>query len=416
MTPVSVPDCLAACARLCGSLTAVRGGRYPELADLLVLLPSPEDLGPDTVIGPAVSDDLLDALLAAGEKAVATDDAGRRLALTISRTVLPLRGNSRPAWRLRARALEALGELADALPAYERCVELAGFDGHARSRVTALRTALPEQRELAALLPPDTAGISGGNPVQTLEAAALRHIDERLASAGTGDPAALSRVISLYADQRRHRLRPPIADPTYGGTGWLGLGEFRNRIADRSICLVANSATVRDGSLGELIDSYDVVVRFTSYVIDPAATGSRTDIHVTGHRKVFNWDRPVTTRLVLGDNAAAWRTDVRARLVPGAQRHTCEESLRAPVRGIGRLGKDAWPHPPSCSFEAMWLIDFLDVSPRLDLIGFDFHRTGPYRLPDAMPIPVASAEANTSQKEWVMQRAQNVDGAVISLR
>jgi hypothetical protein len=64
----------------------------------------------------------------------------------------------------------------------------------------------------------------------------------------------------------------------------------------------------------------------------------------------------------------------------------------------------------------MWLLDFLDVNPRLDLIGFDFHRTPPYRLPGAASIPVASEEAAARQKAWVMERARNVAGPVISLR
>ncbi|BBA98036.1 hypothetical protein RVR_4065 [Actinacidiphila reveromycinica] len=401
---------------MCGTLTASRDeNRHPELTRRLIHLPSPDELGQDTPAGPAVTDDLLDALLEAGGSAVPAGDAGRRLARTVTETVLPLRPDSRPAWRLRARALEAAGDTEGALAAYDRCVALAAHDTHARTRATALRTALPEERALAALLPGAGVPPRGPGTVPALEAAAVRHIEEHLATAAAGSPA-LAEVIALYADQHRHRLRAPIADPTYGGTGWLDLGGLRNRIAGRSICLVANSGTVKDGSLGALIDSYDVVVRFTSYVIDPAATGTRTDIHVTGHRKVFNWDRPVTTRLVLGDSAAAWRTDVRARLVPGAQRYAGDESLRAPVRDIGRLDEGRWPHPPTCSFEAMWLLDFLDVSPRLDLVGFDFHRTPPYRLPGAALIPTASDEANTRQEAWVMERARNIAGPVVSLR
>jgi hypothetical protein len=406
-----VADCLKESARVCGTLTAVRGkDDHPELRRRLIALPSADELGQDTPVSPAVTDDLLDALVKAGEAALSAGAAGRNLALTVASTVLPLRPNHRAGWRLRARALEAEGDTEAALAAYDRCVELAPHDTHARTRATALRTALPEERALAALLPQGTAGTVGA-----LESAALRHIEERLPHAAD-DPGALARVIGLYADQHRHRLRAPIADPTYAGTGWLDLGGLRNQLAGRSVCLVANSGTVQGGSLGELIDSYDVVVRFTSYVIDPAATGTRTDLHVTGHRKVFNWDRPVTTRLVLGDSAAAWRADVRARLVPGAQRYAGEESLRAPVRGIGRLDQGSWPQEPTCSFEAMWLLDFLGVNPRLDLIGFDFHRTPPFRLPGAASIPVAGQEAAASQKAWVMERARNVAGPVISLR
>ena len=68
----------------------------------------------------------------------------------------------------------------------------------------------------------------------------------------------------------------------------------------------------------------------------------------------------------------------------------------------------------TCGFEMAWLLDFLDVSPRLDLIGFDFFAGGSSRLPEASHI--AAPSDYSSEKAWVMERAQHVAGPVIALR
>jgi hypothetical protein len=64
----------------------------------------------------------------------------------------------------------------------------------------------------------------------------------------------------------------------------------------------------------------------------------------------------------------------------------------------------------------LWLLDFLDVSPTLDLIGFDFYESGAYRIQEAMKMPITSVHEYTSEKDWVMERAQHVTDMRISLR
>lgn len=250
----------------------------------------------------------------------------------------------------------------------------------------------------------EEAGVAGGGSAPT---------------AGPGDPAALAELTALttlYAEQRRARMRGPVDDPTFGGVQWLTLGEFRNRIAGKSLCLIANSQRVGDSSLGKEIDDYDLVVRFNSYRIDPAATGRRTDIHVSIHKHGFNWDQQVDTRLIFGGISGDWKHSLRNRLVPGAQTYLGDESLRWPVRDIGRLGRDVRPSIPTSGFNMLWLLDFLDVSPRLDLIGFDFYESGAYRLPAAMRMPITSVHEYTSEKAWVMERARSVTDTRIRLR
>ncbi|MZD55299.1 hypothetical protein GTX07_15865, partial [Streptomyces sp. SID5606] len=90
--------------------------------------------------------------------------------------------------------------------------------------------------------------------------------------------------------------------------------------------------------------------------------------------------------------AADWRRAVRTRLVPGAQEHVGDASLRRPLGDPALLGEGGWEAATTTAFTVLRLLDFLDASPRLDLIGF----TLPGRL-------------RAREAEWVMDRATHVD-------
>ncbi|MFB7558430.1 helix-turn-helix transcriptional regulator [Streptomyces brevispora] len=437
----------------------------PAAASPVPLLRRTSKGGPGSAL--VLGDQLLDPLLAVGNKAL---DCGYedelKLAVLVTDTVLTQRRRSRAAWRLRARVLEAIGAEADAVEAYERYLALTDDDGFGIAAKTAgLRAGAERQDELLRILErdcPEAAGFAegpvtdtwaeglalhargdrnrarsrligallaqdrSGAPVPEIQEALAHYLGLALEAdgapgsggtpAGNGDPARLTELIELYAGQRRMRMRGPVADPTFGGVEWTTLGEFRNHIAGKSICLIANSQRVGAGSMGAEIDAYDLVVRFNSFRIDPAATGSRTDIHATIHKHGFNWDRKVHTRLVFGGISGDWKHSLRTRLVPGAQQYLGDESLRWPLRDIGKVGTDAWPAIPTSGFNMLWLLDHLDVSPQLDLIGFDFYESGAYRLPAAMKMPITSVHEYTSEKAWVMERAQSVTDTRIRLR
>ncbi|MEU1050962.1 glycosyltransferase family 29 protein [Streptomyces sp. NPDC005876] len=471
-------DCLRACAvhsgKLVGSLDRRRVELAEQLRKLLVVwgthridAPAAAPSGATALLkravkgaatpvaGTAIPNELLDALLAVANKALQCGyDDELNLALVISDTVLAQRKNSRAGWRLRARLLEALGEETEAVEAYEKYLGLTDDDGFGvRARIAGLRGGADKERELLGLLARQCpaardhargeatdvwaeglAAHAAGDwaaaeprlvgallilaeeeaPVADRQQLLSQYLELR--TAVDHDLTALTPVLGLYAEQRRSRMRGPVADPTVGGVRWITLGEFRNQIAGKSICLIANSGRVGASSMGAEIDAYDLVVRFNSYRIDPKHTGSRTDIHATIHKHGFNWDKQVTTRLVFGGISGDWKWSLRNRLVPGAQTYLGDESLRWPVRNIGRLGADVWSGIPTTGFNMLFLLDFLDVSPRLDLIGFDFYESGAYRVPEAMKLAITSVHEYTSEKEWVMQRAQSVTDMRISLR
>ncbi|MFD6322628.1 glycosyltransferase family 29 protein [Streptomyces sp. NPDC058442] len=472
-------DCLRACAVHSGKLVGSVDRRRVELAEqlrkLLVVVTTGSattTAAPAAPSGAAarlkrvvkgastpasgIPNDVLDALLAVANKALECGyDDELDLALVISDTVLAQRRNSRAGWRLRARLMEALGDETEAVPAYERYLGLTDSDGFGvAAKIAGLRVAGERDRELLTLLrrqcpraeefvrgPATDVWAEGlaAHAVGDWPEAEPRMVGALLALAAEGAPVAdrqellgqylelraarsdvdlpaLTEVLALYAEQRRNRMRGPVADPTIGGVQWIGLGEFRNQVAGKSVCLIANSGRVGSSSLGAEIDAYDLVVRFNSYRIDARHTGGRTDIHATIHKHGFNWDQQVTTRLVFGGVSGDWKYSLRNRLVPGAQQFLGDESLRWPVRNIGRLGADVWSGIPTTGFNMLFLLDFLDVSPTLDLIGFDFYESGAYRVPEAMKMPITSVHEYTSEKEWVMQRAQRVTDMRISLR
>ncbi|MFD7220950.1 hypothetical protein ACFV9P_08030 [Streptomyces sp. NPDC059892] len=466
-------ECLRACAVHSDRLTAAGTENDRKRADLAAKLRRLRDVHASAHASAAsepAGNELFDALLAAGTAALECGDGGGRdgegdggepaLALLISATVLAERGSSRAGWRLRARTLEAAGDEQAAVEAYERYLALTETDWYGVApRLAGLRTAARQQEDMLRLLAREcpraeefaTAPASAAevrdvweeglrlhdkgdrtqaeprlvgallamgrdrHPVGELQNAVGHYLDLRVAAAD-GDASGLRELIGHYAEQRRNRMRPPLTDPTLGGVDWIGVGELRNLIAGKSVCLVANSESLGRGSLGPEIDAYDLVVRFSSYRIDAPATGTRTDLHATAHEHGFNWDRPVTTRMVFGGSAEKWSYSLRERLVPGAQRYVTDESVRWPLRHLGGVDWDAWPSVPTSGFNTLWLLDFLDVSPALDLFGFDFYESGVHRLPGAMRVPVTSERERTSEKAWVMERAQSVNDMRISLR
>jgi hypothetical protein len=387
-----------------------------------------------------------------GQTALATQPD---ISLRIADTVLAARANSRAAWRLRARALEELGDLAGAIGAHE------AYLTHVRSdtvgvgqTVTQLRRRLDATEELASALAAELAlgpGVDRTQPEELWDAAfRLEHsgrwpeakahyvaATRRLVTEGAG-PAVISSAVDQLAAKTAHHEYDSVATSapmlsslaTYGRAGdtslmdadaaagldVIGIGDFRNLVAGKSVCLVANSERVARGRYGPRIDEYDLVVRFNSYAIDPPATGRRTDVHATIHLHNFNWDKKVAIRLVLSGNGSAWLRSLKQRLVPGAQDYVNDASLRWPVRDARLVDDQEIPGIPTSGFNVLRLLDFLDVNPVIDLIGFDFYETGPYRIKEAMGLAVSPMHSYGYEKAWVSSRASSSDEMRISLR
>ncbi|WP_326595089.1 hypothetical protein [Streptomyces sp. NBC_01803] len=325
-----------------------------------------------------------DALLATGNRALeAGGERELRLALALADTAIALRARSQGAWRLRGLTAEALGRNGDAVAAYEQHLALrrdaAGGDVIER-RLTALR-------EIRACL--NGAGLAGAFARPAAEAGAdfAAHVEAAVTKSGAGDPE-VRRLVALYAAYRRLTAEGRMPDPLLGAGEPIDVSGFRSLIAGRTVCVVAPGAEPSAG-----LHAYDLVVRYEGGEPD-----GRADVHAVSVRGATPWEgpawrRPAGVRLVFGESADAWRKALRRRLVPGAQRHFGDATLRRPVRDPSLVGDGGEADGGSTAFAVIRLLDFLDASPRIDLFGLG--RPG---------------ELRPREREWVVAHAKDVNG------
>jgi hypothetical protein len=357
------------------------------------------------------------------------------LAAELAELVVDIRPASRACWRVLAAAYHELGE--EAMSARARSRGHIGTEPVTRHRrvgvvldeirkdvvvpggepATALAAAfdavLREHRPADELL---VAGACALHPaVKQKDAEAVAGVVLRCAVAGGGAVAPWVHDLGRAWSAARVPTDATLSAEAAAAVRTIDLGGLRQYLDGRSVCLVANSQRVAESGAGRRIDAYDVVVRFNSFALDPANTGRRTDIHATIHMHDYNWSVPVDVRVVFSGKGPAWRQSIVKHLVADAQKYLGDATLRWPVRDPALLG-DTVVDVPTSGFNMLRLVDFLDVSPVIDLVGFDFNATGAYRLPEAMELPVARAHDYDGERTWVMSRATNVDDLVISLR
>jgi hypothetical protein len=389
--------------RLCGEYLAAQGTGAAVATPPQVRLT--RAIGAFATSLDSPSADPFDALLQVGERALeAGGERGLGLALGLAESATRIRERSKGAWRLRGLALDGLGRGDEALRCYERYATLLDNGGPAPEvarRMDTLRRRRACLDEAVDLFPGAGSPLRDllREPTATTAVLAPRfaaYVRERMAGHGPGDPA-VRRLLALYGGYSRLVEQPAVPDPLLGGGTPVGVAGLRGLVAGRTVCVVANAGDVAESTLGAEIDRYDLVVRCDAFRIRARGTGERTGLHAVTLRGDSPWEGPAWTspagiRLVFGDPAARWRRATRERLAPGAQDHFGDASLRRPLGDPALLGEDGWEAATTTAFTVLRLLDFLDTSPRLDLVGF----TLPGRL-------------RPREAEWVLDRATHVD-------
>jgi len=148
----------------------------------------------------------------------------------------------------------------------------------------------------------------------------------------------------------------------------ISVDMWRNRIADRTVCLVGDG--VAGLGLGERIDAYDVVVRFGDIELDAVDTGTVTHVHVIRGTDGPRATLEVDTRIVLARRVDTWTKTVAGRLVPGAQSVVGDRSIRWPLRDPRLARPD--DHEAASDIELVArVLDRYDANPVIDLVGVD---------------------------------------------
>lgn len=371
-----------------------------------------------------------------------------RLAVNLAEQIVDIRPRSRAGWGVLADGYRALNLRYEAGQAAQRHAQLSGIDTsetvqssivfeeviadletyggpapdepvptvftllqdlQAQGWGTPDRAGMPRELVAASLAvqPVESQAVADGVEDVVLRSALVYGHDPKL------DVAALARKTIA---SRPRKIVPQVSEETARALTTIDASGLRHYLDGKSLCMVANSQRVGRSGAGALIDGYDVVARFNSFKIDPRHTGSRTSIHAAIHMHDFNWSVPVDVRLIFSGKIDVWRNSINKYIDPQAQTYLGDPTLRWPVRGGDLLGETDVVDMPTSGFNLMRLVDFLDVSAKIDLIGFDFNATGAYRLDAAMSLPVASAHDYSAERHWVMQNATEVGDLVISLR
>ena len=323
-----------------------------------------------------------DALLRATDRALEVE--GRQenqLALRLSEAAVVLRPRSKGAWRQRGRALEAAGQLTEAITAYETYVMLDGGEAHHVRRGELLReqqavltkavSLLPVRGELAPvrgeLAEQFAASVRGGQPLARIRTAFSAHLGHELAVRGAADPT-VRQLAALYSTHSRLLAYGPsaTAGSPLGDADPFGVPDLRGYLDGRTVCVVQGPAEVPAGAY-DLVIRCDTLPNGTPQPLHVHATKGTT--HTTRDVRRQGWAQQADVRLVLDEDPrpAGWQEAVRA-LVPGAQRYVGDGSLRRPLSDPALLGEEQWGSTPSTPFVMLRLLDFLDVNPRIDLL------------------------------------------------
>ncbi|MFJ6569924.1 hypothetical protein ACIQNU_21135 [Streptomyces sp. NPDC091292] len=389
-------DLFAQSMRRCGEYLAAQGApstaRQVRVAQAIGTLATSLD-------GPAA--DPFDALLKVGERALeAGDERALALALDIADASTRLRQRSKGAWRLHALALDRLGRDSEALTSYDRHLALLQNTAPAREITRRIDT-LRRRRaclDAAVALFPGADAPRLDQPADALVPEFAAFVRTQIDRHGAAD-AKVRRLTQLYGRHRRLAERDALPLSSVGRTAPLGVTGLRALLAGRSVCVVTGGEDLTSTSQVAGIDGYDVVVRCDDFRTDAPVTGTRTAIHALTLRGATPWEGPAwnrraDVRLVFGDPAGPWRRAVRQRLVPDAQDHVGDVSLRRPLTDPALLGESGWDPSTTTAFTVLRLLDFLDVSSRLDLIG-----------------PGLPGRLRPEEAEWVRAHAVHTDDA-----
>lgn len=182
---------------------------------------------------------------------------------------------------------------------------------------------------------------------------------------------------------------------------YLEMDRLKKFIEGKTVCLVANSKLLKETKVGKHIDSFDFVVRFNSYIIDPPHTGTKIDIHATIYLQGYNLEQTVNTRIVVANDKNHWQKFIKDRIINSCQYDILEHLSNKDLEIKNML--------PTTGFFVFTLFEKLKVYKRLSLIGFNFYEHGDrdiYR--QEMSYGISKAHSYKKERNIVMQKLKRI--------
>lgn len=150
----------------------------------------------------------------------------------------------------------------------------------------------------------------------------------------------------------------------------LNLYEFKNYLKDKRVLVVGNNLTALDKDQGELIDSYDVVIRFGKGSPNgrEKQLGTRTDVWVTGSFRIGARDMYPEKTIVLYNNAVFYESKLRTPKYPHISMYSFDE-----IRTLDAIYNTSTGRRLSAgAITAHWLYFVVGTFKSISFINFDF--------------------------------------------
>lgn len=187
---------------------------------------------------------------------------------------------------------------------------------------------------------------------------------------------------------------------------FIDVEKFQAFIKDKSIVLVANSSDLLNHKNGSLIDSYDIVVRFNSFKIDPEYTGSKTTIHASIYLQDINLDYFVPIRFIASINLGRWIEKIES-IDKFNQGLLLKYNHHNEIKGQQKDKK-----PTTTGFIMLTLLLKLGGFKKLDLIGFNFYEGGMnsiLRTDEGVALSISQVHDYDFEKSIIMANANEYD-------
>jgi len=177
---------------------------------------------------------------------------------------------------------------------------------------------------------------------------------------------------------------------------------LKEMVSKKSVILIANSGVIKRSNYGNYIDSFDVVVRFNSFIINPEKTGTKTTIHAMVYLQDYNMDVPCETRIICcGKPYPYWRHFIKHKVQKDKQKYI----VRRKWFFDKQVFKYEFEHNisiiPTTGFSMIKLFHWMNNYKRLHLLGFDFcQNNDPYRQTPG----ICSVHRYDYEAEWTFKK------------
>jgi len=180
---------------------------------------------------------------------------------------------------------------------------------------------------------------------------------------------------------------------------FMDLFFFRSFIKNKSIALIANSSDLLDRSLGGLIDSHDIVIRFNSYKLLDKDTGVKTTIHASIYLQDENLNEYVPIRFILSNSLSNWSNKL-VKIDKYKQGSILKYSHHAIIPSNFKE-----PHPSTTGFSTLILLLKLGGYHKINMFGFNFYEDGVnsiFRNDAGMDMSISNVHNYLFEKEFII--------------